>query len=1170
MKDISREITQRQDRDGMLRRSLERLIQLYTDKSHFVYELLQNAEDSGAHCIRFVQYPDRLEVMHDGHAFTEENLQGLCDIGQSDKVNNLNQIGEFGVGFKSVFGICDTVRLYSRPAPSTESDNCYPFSIEIEDFTRPTNIQPIEIPNNYTTLFVFPYCVGRSFSGFKSINRLTSTLSDRLKNLGVTTLLFMRSLQLIEYEIKIPGKSASGQYLLEKSQINDHCERVSAIEMEDRKTDESLSFIKFSAPISKKATNRTVDIAYLLVTDKNGRQTFSKPRNPFISVYFPTETESKLDFIVQGPFRTTPNRSSVPADDEENIKLAQQVVSLFETSLLELRDMKLLNLSLIQMLPLDESVFNLYPLFKPLYEATRRMLSTDKIIPTKEDEHYYICSKNALIARNKELTEILPDDLITKLYDDGLLRFWVPLAISERGQYSNVHSYFTRKLRIDEIRPEELRSQFNRNQAFLQQRPLDWFVQLYRLYETIPNVFRKSNTANILDARIVRTASGHIVAPYRKTSSNSYMPNAFLPSEKVNTAILSEVEYVHPYLYSKCKSFFDEVLGLTPPDEYELFVKSLSIRYATPNGVSLEEHYNDLRTIIGYMKNPQYSGDMKTVLQQSFYLRGSQNGKSSVSWVRPFSNRILFARSEKEVDLKGYYHGLLSDVYFIEQETYFSSGFGFSELRYLGVTDSLWVRLHGTEKYLDPHRKETSNYDVSGEFYWDLSIDCLNAALVFIQRNPNNKHSWIKSQTIIKTLLHSEYKLAGPVDIGRGVRRFTSFDSAEIIQQLTRPDKVNGWNGKWLYNESRILVNQSEISKHDLCIPLYGKVCLDSDVYELLGFKKGRIDQYEKVLRDYDALPEDKKQTYFAIELDRRFGITPEQLSRAYSGRQNNQNNDPEDDYEFPSVAVKNWDALIKHAVQILTYANPVTYQRIVRSIRTSRPSDDIKAYLMNMYRIGMKDKYACQLCHKPFTAVEMCQLEHDPEVELDPMNLCLCPNCATKYRAFRNSSWEMKELMASIRALTRRDILESPTKYVSLQVSGYDFWFAQTHIAEIIELIQLKQKVQEAKKEKVYDSISVNSQSADSSKEESTSSVRTSSDQTSPSETEELRSDAEAYKAYIGKRVYHTRKRAYAKVTGIQGEYIILNFESGDRAGENVKYSFAKCIDEGLIELID
>ena len=129
----------------MLRRSLERIIQLYTDKSHFVYELLQNAEDAGATGIRFVQYSDRLEVMHDGKSFTTENLQGLCDIGQSDKVNDLNQIGEFGVGFKSVFGICETVRLYTIQAilgdsPSGEQPGPSAGNLELINWRRPFSI----------------------------------------------------------------------------------------------------------------------------------------------------------------------------------------------------------------------------------------------------------------------------------------------------------------------------------------------------------------------------------------------------------------------------------------------------------------------------------------------------------------------------------------------------------------------------------------------------------------------------------------------------------------------------------------------------------------------------------------------------------------------------------------------------------------------------------------------------------------------------------------------------------------------------------------------------------------------------------------------------------------------------------------------------------------------
>lgn len=179
---------------------------------------------------------------------------------------------------------------------------------------------------------MFPYSVGFQFSGFKNLAALNEAITKRLKNLGVTTLLFMRHLELIEYEIKIPGKEASGEYLLDAEPINDHCTRVSAIESEDDKTDESLSFIKFSMPIDSRVSTRTIDVAFTVATDKEGKTTFQKAKNPYISVYFPTETESKLDFIVQGPFRTTPNRSSVPADEEENEALAEQTAKLLRQS----------------------------------------------------------------------------------------------------------------------------------------------------------------------------------------------------------------------------------------------------------------------------------------------------------------------------------------------------------------------------------------------------------------------------------------------------------------------------------------------------------------------------------------------------------------------------------------------------------------------------------------------------------------------------------------------------------------------------------------------------------------------------------------------------------------------------------------------------------------------
>ena len=47
-------------------RHLSFLGKLYTDRTHFIFELLQNAEDAGATRILFRLFDDRLEVSHDG------------------------------------------------------------------------------------------------------------------------------------------------------------------------------------------------------------------------------------------------------------------------------------------------------------------------------------------------------------------------------------------------------------------------------------------------------------------------------------------------------------------------------------------------------------------------------------------------------------------------------------------------------------------------------------------------------------------------------------------------------------------------------------------------------------------------------------------------------------------------------------------------------------------------------------------------------------------------------------------------------------------------------------------------------------------------------------------------------------------------------------------------
>lgn len=86
----------------------------------------------------------------------------------------------------------------------------------------------------------------------------------------------------------------------------------------------------------------------------------------------------------------------------------------------------------------------------------------------------------------------------------------LPVSLTETGPYKDVLSYFSSILGIEVIRPEDLRSYFNDNHSFLEDRDNDWLVRLYKLYETVPNIFSESNYRNILDAVIVP----HSIQPY--------------------------------------------------------------------------------------------------------------------------------------------------------------------------------------------------------------------------------------------------------------------------------------------------------------------------------------------------------------------------------------------------------------------------------------------------------------------------------------------------------------------------------------------------------------------------------------------------------------------------------------------------------------------------------
>lgn len=1133
MSHIAEKIKIAQDKDGMLRRALERIIQLYTDRSHFVYELLQNAEDAGATNITFAQYDDRLEVMHNGKPFTRKNLEGLCDIGKSDKINDLNQIGEFGVGFKSVFSICDTVQLYSNPLNyKGDIGDAEPFAIRINDFTNPQDIPQAILPAEVTTKFVFPYTVGRTFSGYKTIQELNNAISKKLQNLGITTLLFMKNLDVIAYKLQLgDGTAKEGQYLLEEKRINDHCTIASAIGLSGNNDDEKIeeiSYLKFSRPIDT-ISNRTVDIAFPIHIKEDGTYECRKPKAPHISVYFPTETESKLGFIVQGPYRTTPNRSSIPSDNEDNINLARETAILLRDSLIELRNSKKLNLSFIKALPLNLLAFENYNLFMPVYNVVKKMLLEEEIIPTRNSG--FALAKNSKIARQEKLANLFNDNGLTKLINDGNNYYWLPTTLTETNkEYEVVHRYFVNELKIGVIRPEDLRNYFANNREFLKEQDDDWLVELYSIFENVPAAFSKvKNELNLLTSEIIKTTTGEFVAPYRRLENKQYISNVFLPTKKINSP---DINFVDSAIYQRCIHFFDNILQIKAPNEYEFLIKDIERRYSDRCwAFDKEQHINDIKFIVKYLKIEDYKPEVLKVVSSCFAVLCSDGHQRNT-----YSFRVYTPKTATGLSIESYFQNISTHLHYVDLDFYTSQGISFEMLSALGVRTNIVVGESITDGIYNNglHGRQPSWF-TSGNFRWKLNLEKIREVLDYISTHPHAKDAILKSKIIFDILFENETKLVGNVQITGNTPNLIN-EPCELLKEV-KGETTHRWNKKWIYTESGDIASIYSITKHDINTDIYGKLKPQSSLYSMMGFKISNKDLAEDI---NEILSPEQMDALFELELRRRYGFGKADLERylpAYEA--SNNSTDSPKSYAFPMSNVKNWEALKKHVAEILTFANPVKYATRILTTRISNRPKEKRSYLQNMYRHEGTYYYACQMCHNASTEIEATQIFNNNEYELDPMHLCLCPNCHAKYFKIRNkdSNYD-KKLIDKIMSFSESEI--STNSQMSISIDGNDVWFTQTHFAEIQSLLKLLQSLSDDKIKPV-----------------------------SPSDITEDEVDIkEMYKELIGKRLKKKKDGQIGEIIEI-GEHVKVKVSDGPQKGEEKLYALYVLLDAERYEII-
>lgn len=385
----------------------------YPDNAHFIYELLQNAEDAGAKQVTFELHPGMLVVEHDGTKhFDEHDVESITDIGASSKKGSLDKIGKFGVGFKSVFVYTESPHIYSKR-----------FSFRIRDLVLPEAIDPKGIGER--TRFEFPFD-----SKKKTPAEARSEIATGLASLSDTTLLFLSCIKRIAWT----DGATTGQ--LQRVEHSDHHIEV----MVDAAGEKARThhWLRFSQALDDVPGHR-VCLAYELSFVDGEAKLFDRKRKlaqqlrivpatkGLVSVFFPAEKEtSGLRFHLHAPFVPELSRASIK-DVAANAPLFAKLAELAAASLHEIRDSGLLTAEFLAVLPNPEDP--LPARYQPIRDAVIHEMRTKPLTPTHARGY---APANRLVQSRAAFKELISDADLAFLTGRSDAPTWT-IGISQRN-----------------------------------------------------------------------------------------------------------------------------------------------------------------------------------------------------------------------------------------------------------------------------------------------------------------------------------------------------------------------------------------------------------------------------------------------------------------------------------------------------------------------------------------------------------------------------------------------------------------------------------------------------------------------------------------------------------------------------------------------------------------
>ncbi|KAL3859494.1 hypothetical protein ACJMK2_009713 [Sinanodonta woodiana] len=437
-----------------LGRSLDRLSKdLYSKDTHFVLELVQNADDnkypeeilSGENdacpSARFIINEKYIMVLNNECGFREKDIRALCDVGRSTKgKHKYGYIGQKGIGFKSVFRVTDCPEVHSNGYHICFDVHGSPMGYILPNWVTEDKW---ETEDGWKTKIVLP---------LKEEMQIQSrTLAARFNDIHPSLLLFLHRLREITIDNKIEGHVQT----MRRCDLGDGVVEIKHSDGSDRwlVVKKALDASKISSQVKSGAEVESTEIAVAFPLLPKGQRSSAyvlPPKQPAFA-FLPLRSYG-FRFIIQGDFDVPSSREDVDKDSPWNQWLRSEIHNLFLDSLDVFKSHPGFNpiealSAFLQFVPMEDEILDF---FKPVATEILKKLRGKPCVPTEPD------NKGAVMWKIPSQTVRVRDKLVHRVITPELLQKHLNLYYLHSDVAAMLNPTLTQCLGIEMLTTEHL------------------------------------------------------------------------------------------------------------------------------------------------------------------------------------------------------------------------------------------------------------------------------------------------------------------------------------------------------------------------------------------------------------------------------------------------------------------------------------------------------------------------------------------------------------------------------------------------------------------------------------------------------------------------------------------------------------------------------------------